>query len=129
MNHWVCLLLLMVNVLNMLWARWLNMPLLMTRFPTIQCQLLGNSLKHLFNITWLKKSSMLTFLAFVMQAFGSCEIYNFMWSFSHCVLQARAENNVCMLIEIPICWNKNWQTNEMFSSKVVMFGKCLLLNL
>lgn len=82
---------LMVNVLNMLWARWLNMPLLMTRFPTIQCQLLGNSLKHLFNITWLKKSSMLTFLVFVMQAFGSCEIYNFMWSFSHCVLQARGK--------------------------------------
>lgn len=125
MKHWVCLLL-MVHVLNMLWARWLNMPLLMTRFPKIQCQLLWNSLKHPINITWLKKSSMLTFLIFVSKPFGSCKIYIFMWSFS-CYKQEGKIMYVC-LKRFQFAKIKIGEPMKCFSSKVVMFGKCLAYN-
>jgi hypothetical protein len=103
------------------------MPLLMTSFLKIQYQLLWNSLKHPFNITWLKKSSMLTFLVFVMQAFGSCEIYNFMWSFSLfivCYKQGGKLMYVC-LQRFQFAEIKIGKPMKCFSPKVVMFGKCL----
>jgi hypothetical protein len=63
---------------------------------------------------------------FCKQAFGSCEIYIFMWSFS-CYKQGGKIMYVC-LKRFQFAEIKIGEPMKCFSSKVVMFGKCLAYN-
>ncbi len=128
-KHWVCLLL-MVNVLN-------NVMSKVAQYAITNDKVSKDSMPIIVEFT---QASLQHYMAeeikyvniphFCKQAFGSCEIYIFMWSFSLlivCYKQGGKIMYVCLerfqFVEIKI-----GKPMKCFSSKVVMFKKCLAYN-